>query len=98
MNIGVRLPNTATPVRRTEIPDTVIGDIRVPAGAVYVVLGVVIGSLFVEPGASVVIHGTVNGAVINCGGDVEVFGAASRVVDHDPGHPTRLAAGAQVGW
>jgi hypothetical protein len=90
--------NTAAPVRRTEILETIVGDIIVPAGAAYAVLGVVIGSLIVEPGASVVIRGTVNGALVNYGGDVEVFGAVGRISDRDPGHPTRIAAGALVGW
>ncbi len=99
MNMAVQLQlNTAAPVRRTEILETVVGDITVPAGAAYAVLGVVIGSLIVEPGASVVIRGTVNGALVNYGGDVEVFGAVGRVLDRDPGHPIRFAAGAQVGW
>ena len=99
MNMPVQLqPNTAVPVRQTEILETVVGDITVSTGTAYVVLGVVIGSLVVEPGASAVIHGTVNGALVNYGGDVEVFGAVSRIWDRDPGRPTRLAAGAQVGW
>ena len=99
MNMAVQLqPNTAVPVRRTEILETIVGDITVPVGTTYVVLGVVIGSLIVEPGASVIIRGTVNGTLINYGGDVEVFGAVGRVLDRDPGHPIRFAAGAQVGW
>jgi hypothetical protein len=99
MNIAVQLqPNTVAPVRQTEIVGTIIGDITVPTGTAYAVLGVVIGSLIVEPGASVVIRGTVNGTLVNHGGDVEVFGAVGRISDRDPGHRTRIAAGAQVGW
>ena len=99
MNMTVQLqPNTAVPVRRTEVLGTVVGDITIPTGAAYAVLGVVIGSLIVEPGASVAIRGTVNGVLVNYGGDVEVFGAVGRISDRDPGRPTRLGPGAQVGW
>ena len=99
MNMAVQLqPNTAAPIRRTEILETVVGDITVPTGAACAVLGVVIGSLVVEPGASAVIRGTVNGVLVNYGGDVEVFGAVGRISDRDPGRPTRLGSGAQVGW
>ena len=99
MNMAVQLqPSTAAPVRRTEMLGTVVGDITVPAGAAWAVLGVVIGSLIVEPGATAVIRGTVNGTLVNYGGDVEVFGAVGRISDRDPGRPTRIAAGAQVGW
>ena len=99
MNMAVQLqPDTAAPVRRIEVLGTVVGDVTVPTGAAYAVLGVVIGGLIVEPGASVVVRGTVNGTLINYGGAVEVFGAVNRISDRDLGHPTRLAAGAQVGW
>ena len=80
-----------------EVRDVLISNLVVPTGVCFNLSGVMIGDLIVDPGGAASIHGTVNGAIINLGGNVDLFGAADAIRDLDPSSPTRVAPSGRVG-
>ena len=77
--------------RDAELRDVFISNLVVPTAVCFKLSGVMIGDLIVDPGGVASIYGTVNGAIINLGGKVELFGAADAIRDLDPSSPTRVA-------
>jgi cytoskeletal protein CcmA (bactofilin family) len=61
------------------IDGVVIGDVLVAKDTRLELRGVVIGDLIIEEGGAAVVHGTVQGALINRGGEVEIYGAVQSV-------------------
>lgn len=70
----------------------VIGDVWVTGGAVLTLYGVVTGDLHVDAGGAAVIRGAVNGAVINKGERIQVFGTVGEVTGFGTTHLDANAA------
>lgn len=81
---------------RAVIRAIVRGDVFVVDGGALRLSGQVQGTVTVSPGGSLVMLGTVKGAIINDGGDVDVFGFVGRIEDNGA-TDTMLAMGAIVG-
>ncbi len=74
----------------------VIGDVVVLPGGSLRLSGQVQGNVTVKPGAALLMLGTVKGAIINEGGEVDVFGFVGRIEDTGT-TDTMLSMGAIVG-
>ena len=64
----------------------VVGGVWVMGGAVLTLYGVVTGDLHVDSGGAAIIRGAVNGAVINKGGRVQVFGTIGEITGYGTNH------------
>jgi cytoskeletal protein CcmA (bactofilin family) len=86
-------PGPVTVTEDATIDGVVIGDVFVTKDMHLELRGVVVGDLIIEEGGAAVVHGTVQGAVINQGGEVEIYGAVQSV--RGTGN-TRIAFGAVI--
>jgi autotransporter passenger strand-loop-strand repeat protein len=84
--IAGRIVGQFTVTHDVVLRGTVDGDAWVTGGAALTLYGAVTGDLHVDAGGFAIIRGTVNGAIINKGGRVEVFGTVGEVTGFGTTH------------